>query len=168
MKLALLTMECQKRKEGNMKNLVPWRKKEEALPTLLDFGRDLDGWFDFSLSRLFDGDGPAAWTPAVDVLESKDDVVVKADVPGLSKGDIEVSVRNGALEIRGEKKEERRTQRKGVVRTERSFGSFYRSIPLPDGVNESKIKASYKNGVLEVKLPKVEGAKSRQQKIAIE
>jgi HSP20 family protein len=99
------------------------------------------------------------------VHDSKDNLVVRADLPGLKKEDIEVSIQDGILVIRGEKKEEAERKGNGAVRTERFYGSFHRAVSLPAAVDDAKVKASYKNGVLELTLPKKEEAKPKQIKI---
>jgi HSP20 family protein len=92
--------------------------------------------------------------PRVDVFEQGNDIVVRAEMPGMKKDDISVDLDQGDLVIRGELKEESEVNEEDYYRMERSYGSFYRRIPLPDGVNEDQIKASYNNGVLEVRVPK--------------
>jgi HSP20 family protein len=144
------------------------------------------GWDPFSeleriqseLRGLFDASfrGPAksgeareaAWMPRVDVEEKSDSIVVKADLPGMEKNRIDVSVEEGGLMIRGEKREEREIRRKDLVRSERSYGSFLRRIPLPAAVSAEKASASYRNGVLEVTLPKKPGTKSGGKRIPVE
>jgi HSP20 family protein len=107
------------------------------------------------------------WGPAVDVQDSADKVVVKADLPGVDRKDVEVSVEGAVLVIRGEKKEEHKTRDKGYLRTERAYGSFARVVELPVEVDEAKVSAQYKDGVLEVTLPKREEAKPRVRKVEI-
>lgn len=105
---------------------------------------------------------------AVDVKDLKDKIEVKIDLPGLARNDFEVSIQDGNLVIKGEKKEEKETKEKDFYRKERSYGSFYRSIELPCGVDESKIAATYKNGVLQLILPKSKEAKPKAIKINVE
>ncbi len=154
-------------------NLIPRKRETNLIPfrSLFDLQREMNGLFDdFSLGKwpgredsLFEG----AWIPAMDVHDSKDSIVVRADLPGMKKEDIEVSIQDGALIIRGEKREEAERKEKGAVRTERFYGSFHRSVTLPTAVDDTKVKASYKNGVLELTLPKKEEAKPRQIKIDV-
>jgi HSP20 family protein len=105
------------------------------------------------------------WYPSVDVMETKDEMVIRADLPGMKQSDIDISVSNGILTIKGERKEEKETKEENFYRKERSYGAFSRSMPLPAGVDADKIKASYKEGVLEVKFPKPEETKAKQIKI---
>lgn len=94
------------------------------------------------------------WSPAVEVLERGNHLVVRADLPGLSKDDVNVDIDNGVLTISGERRSENEEERQGYFRSERSYGSFSRSIPIPEGVNEDQVNASFKDGVLEVTMPK--------------
>jgi HSP20 family protein len=108
---------------------------------------------------------PEAWGPAVDVIEGKDSIKVKADLPGFTKDQITVSVKDDLLMIQGERKEEKESEENGYSRVERAFGSFSRVVELPSEVDINKVKATYQNGVLELVLPKKEGEKSTQIKI---
>jgi HSP20 family protein len=107
-------------------------------------------------------------TPALDVYEEKDDVIVKAELPGLSKEDLEVNLTGSALTIKGEKKKEEEIKEKDYYRSERSYGSFIRSIELPCEVKADQVAASFKNGVLEIRLPKTEEAKKKEIRVKIE
>ena|SRR5438105_6975204 len=102
------------------------------------------------------------WTPAVDVHEDKDKYVVKAEVPGMKKEDIDVSLDGSTLTISGERKHEQERKEDETYRSERFFGRFQRNITLPAAVDASKIDANYKDGVLTITLPKSEEAKPRQ------
>ena len=154
-------------------NLIPRKRETNLIPFrgLFDLQREMNELFEgFSLGKwndredsLFEG----AWSPAIDVHESKDSVVVRADLPGMKKEDIEVSIQDGVLVIRGEKKEEAERKEKNTVRTERFYGSFHRAVSLPAAVDDAKGKATYKNGVLELTLPKREEAKPKQIKIDV-
>ena len=95
-------------------------------------------------------------------------LIATLDLPGMKKEDIEVSIQDGTLIIRGEKKEETERKEKGAVRTERFYGSFHRAVNLPTAVDDTKVKANYKSGVLELTLPKKEEAKPKSKIIAIE
>ena len=102
------------------------------------------------------------WYPSIDVVEDKDNIAIKADLPGLKKEDITVTVDNNILTIRGERKSESEQQDKDYHRVERFYGVFERNLDLGTAVDQSKIKASYNNGVLEVSLPKTEKVKSKE------
>ena len=109
----------------------------------------------------------AGFWPQVDVTETDKEVKVCAEIPGVDAKDIDVSVEDGTLTIRGEKKYEREENEKGQYRMERSYGSFERVIALPTEVDESKAKAEFKKGVLRLTLPKRPGAQSRRKKIPV-
>lgn len=102
------------------------------------------------------------WTPAVDVYDDKDKYVVRAELPGLKKEEINVSLDGNTLNISGERKQEDERKEGDNYRAERYFGRFQRSLTLPGGVDPSKVQASYKDGVLTVTLPKSEEAKPKQ------
>jgi HSP20 family protein len=103
-----------------------------------------------------------SWTPAVDIFETPGhDLVVRAELPGMTREDIEVSVENGTLVLKGEKKFDPEVKEEAYRRIERSYGTFHRSFTLPNTVDSTKVSADYKNGVLTVKLPFREEAKPR-------
>jgi HSP20 family protein len=142
--------------------------------------RDLDRLFDdilrpgWSLRRLFEdiprlplGDFEIS-APALDVYEENDTVVVKADLPGMAKDDIQVSLADDVLTIRGEKKREEKVEEKDYFFSERTSGSFSRSVRLPVEVQADKVSATFKEGVLELRLPKSEAAKKKSRSIKIE
>jgi len=106
--------------------------------------------------------------PAIEVYEEKDDVVVKAEVPGMKKEDLEINLSGDTLTIKGEKKQEEEVKQKGYYYSERSYGSFHRTIDLPKEVQTEKAKATFKDGVLEVRLPKTEDAKRKEVKVKVE
>jgi len=95
----------------------------------------------------------AAWAPVVEVAERGGKLIVRAELPGLTKDDVKVDVTEDQIQIRGERREERKEKRKGFYRTERRYGSFFREIPLPPGVDPEQAKATFRDGVLEVTLP---------------
>jgi len=106
--------------------------------------------------------------PAVDVYEDKDHVVIKAEIPGLAKEDISVLLADSTLTIKGEKKREEEVKEDDYYRCERSFGSFTRAVGLPCEVKADQVKASFKNGVLEVRMPKTEEAKKKAVTVKID
>lgn len=108
------------------------------------------------------------WLPSVDVSETKNDLVIRAELPGLDSKDIDISMNNGFLTIKGEKKNEKEEKDENYHLIERSYGSFIRSIRLPREVQSDKITASFKNGVLKITLPKSEEAKKKEIKIKVE
>ncbi len=126
------------------------------------------GAFEDTLNRFFAA--PAAsrpWTPPVDIVETEQELVLKADVPDMTEKDIAITIENGTLTIKGERKFEKKDDKAGYHRIERSFGSFARSFTLPETVEAEKVTAAYKNGVLTVALPKKELAKPRAIEVKV-
>ncbi|HYA12052.1 MAG TPA: Hsp20/alpha crystallin family protein [Thermodesulfovibrionales bacterium] len=107
-------------------------------------------------------------TPSVDVFEEGDEVIVKAELPGMSKEDIDVKVTDDIVTISGEKKKEEKVEKKNYYRMERSYGSFTRSLRLPTEVHTEKASAKFKEGVLEIRIPKTEEAKKKEKKVLVE
>jgi HSP20 family protein len=107
-------------------------------------------------------------SPAVDIYEEDDSIVAKVELPGMKKEDISVELNNGVLKITGEKKREEKVEKKNYYRIERSSGSFERRISLPVEIQADKTKASFKDGVLQIKIPKSDEAKKKEKKINIE
>jgi len=122
--------------------------------------------FDFSLpardSGLFSG-----WSPALDVFDDKETLVVKVELPGLKKEEIDISLNDGILTVSGERKREVEKKEGESFRSERYFGKFQRSVTLPTAVDSSKVSATYKDGVLTVELPKAEEAKPKQIAVSV-
>ena len=137
--------------------------------------RDL-GMLQDRMNRLFDdagrgwrSDEPAAttsWSPSVDIFETEGEIVVKSELPGMDRKDITLHLESNVLTLRGERKFEKETKEENYHRIERSYGNFSRSFSIPATVDEEKIRADYKDGVLKIVLPKKEQAKPKQIKIA--
>jgi HSP20 family protein len=108
------------------------------------------------------GERERGWAPAVDMVDHKEEIVLRADLPGLEEKNIEVTVQDGSLTIRGERKEETEEKKEDYYYSERRYGLFARTLPLPAGVEADKVKATFRNGVLEVHLPKAKEAKGRK------
>ncbi|MGA9630743.1 MAG: Hsp20/alpha crystallin family protein [Candidatus Acidiferrales bacterium] len=108
-----------------------------------------------------------AWAPAVDIYETENELVIKADLPDIDEKDLDVRVENNMLAIRGERKFEQKVKEDNYLRIERTYGSFSRSFSLPTTVNTESIHAEYKNGVLTVQLPKRAESKPRQVKVNV-
>jgi HSP20 family protein len=107
------------------------------------------------------------WAPAVDILETEEQLVFKADLPDIDPKNVNIQVENGTLTLEGERKFERKEGKEGYHRIERSYGSFVRCFSLPETVDTEHVKADYKNGVLTVTLPKKEVAKPKTVKIEV-
>lgn len=125
--------------------------------------------FQDSINRLFSEDGAKArpWVPAVDIQETENELVLKADVPGVELKDIDIQFENGTLTVKGERKFEKEEKNKGFHRIERSYGSFARYFTVPDTVDPEHVRAAYEAGVLTITLPKKEIAKPRAIKVQI-
>ena len=111
---------------------------------------------------VFEGRGQESWLPAVDVFDTKDAVVLKAELAGLDPDDIEIEVDDNVLTIKGERKFEEKVDEERYYRVERRYGSFSRSLALPQGVRADDIQADYEDGVLEVRVPKAEEEKPKR------
>ena len=144
--------------------LVPFRRRRQTgLANIHDqiddmFTRFIEGW----PSPVYQSGG---WWPPVDVAESEDSVTVKAEMPGIEPDEIELSVHDNTLTITGEKKEATEQNEGNYYHVERRYGSFRRDVSLPGTVDAEKIEASCKEGILCVKLPKIEAAKPKRIKI---
>jgi HSP20 family protein len=110
-------------------------------------------------------DSFGAWVPPVDIFERQDHLVIRAEVPGLNREDMDVRIENGVLTLHGERKRETEVNKDNAFRMERSYGSFTRSFSLPTTVDAAKVAATYKDGVLEVSVPKMETAKPKKVEI---
>lgn len=147
-------------------SMIPWRRGEKVLPIRRDmadplstFHGRIDDMFerffdDFSLAPFSEWENGRNFHPHVDVAETDQEIKVTAELPGMEEKDIEVSLSHDRLTIRGEKKEEKEEKSQHYYHMERSYGSFQRSLPLPAEVEQDKVEAAFKNGVLTVKLPK--------------
>lgn len=147
-------------------NLTKWNplSELEAMSGRLNriFGRPaLPGATEYDMLKMVD------WTPSVDVSETDKEFVIKAEIPGVKKDDVKVTIESGMLTIKGERKMEKEEKGKKFHRVERSYGSFVRSFRIPDGVDESKVKAEFKDGMMNVALPKSEKAKSKVLEIPV-
>jgi len=126
--------------------------------------------FQDSLSRLFSEPASRPWSPAVDIYETENELVLKADIPDVDPKSVGIQLENGTLTLKGERRfehENNANSHKGFHRIERSYGSFVRAFSLPDTVDGEKVKADYKNGVLTITLPKKEVAKPKTINVQI-
>jgi HSP20 family protein len=146
--------------------LAPWRPFRELEKMRREMDRLWDSFFEERPRRR--GEEIGEWLPSLDVSETKGDLVVKAEIPGIDPKDIDISLTNDLLTIKGEKKQEKEEKEENYHLIERSYGSFTRSIRLPKEVQSDKINASYKNGLLKITLPKSEEAKKKEIKIKVE
>lgn len=154
--------------------LVRRRGPGGSLPALLDrpFFNDFDRLFDSLMPMpwfaLGSGSSPAAMSPAVDVLDEDGQLVVRADLPGVDPDSLTVEAENGYLKISATRSSNNEQRRGGYVRLERSFGSFQRTLRLPEGVDPQSINAAYRDGVLEVRIPSGQSIAAQATRIPIE
>jgi len=180
--------EKQKRKRRRnmaISSLLPWKTKSlrSELGQFGQLGRwggmgfeplsllqqELNRVFDETLGRAGEpGTTGRIFAPVLEVSEDEKEVRVSAELPGIEAKDLDLDVADDVLTIRGEKRAEREVKERGCVFTERSFGSFERQIALPSEVDHTQCKAQFKNGVLEVTMPKLPGAQSRHHKVKVE
>jgi HSP20 family protein len=123
--------------------------------------------FESNLPARTDNSALTAWAPAVDIYETENELVIKADLPEVEEKDLDVRVENNMLTIRGERKFEQKVNEENYLRVERTYGSFSRSFSLPNTVNTEGIKAEYKNGVLSIELTKRAESKPKQVKVSV-
>lgn len=146
-----------------MFEIAPWKSTSE----LSNLRKEMD-----RLWSEFFGEGEVAsrtetWVPAVDVSETKDAVIVKAEIPGMDPKDIDVSLSGDTLIIKGEKKEEKEEKDENFYRVEMRRGSFQRAIRIPVPVDKDKIEAKYEKGILKIKLPKTEETRPKQIEVKV-
>jgi HSP20 family protein len=162
------------KKEKESKELV---KAEPSRP--LSRFEEMDRWFEDFFRRPFPLISPRWWPrlrmpeieeviPSIDIFEEGDDVVVKAELPGMKKEDLDIRLTEDTITVSGEKKKEEKVEKKDYYRVERSYGSFTRSFHLPKEVQTEKAAAKFKDGILEIRVPKTEEAKKKEKKVLIE
>lgn len=134
--------------------LVRWDPARELDAFQSDMNRLFDSFFSRRESAPGSGYGSRRWIPAMDLLETEDHLVLRADLPGVGRDDIEIEVKEGVLTVSGERRAQHEQKREGYHRVERSFGRFSRSLELPKGVEADHIEAAFEDGVLEVRMPK--------------
>ena len=132
---------------------------------MTDWQREMNRLFGRPLQKK-NGWGKA-FEPEIDVVEEKDAFIVTADLPGIKKEELDIKVEGRLLTLKGERKEEKETKEKNYYASERFYGAFTRMIELPTDVKADQVKAAYKDGVLEIALPKTEGAKAKQVTVEV-
>ena len=164
---------AEKAKEKETKAVAPRRpfmdlsRWERDMERMMEdfFGRRTRPWWP---EKWFRTEGMELTAPAVDLYEEMDEIVVKAELPGIDKNNIEVNLTDHTLTIKGEKKKEEEIKEENYYRSERSYGSFIRTLELPKDVHTDQVKASFKDGILEVRLPKTEEAKAKEVKVKVD
>jgi HSP20 family protein len=163
------------------KDLIPWKKNDSSMSvrrrgedSLLDLRSQMNRLFDefferpFGLSPFFgESTFMEDFAPRMDISETEKDITISAELPGLEPDEINIAIERNTLTISGEKQAEKEDKGKRYYRVERSYGNFHRSIPLPDEVDEDQIDATFKRGVLKVKLPKTKAAQVESKRITI-
>jgi HSP20 family protein len=145
--------------------LVPW----DPFKNILSLQERMNRLFDEAVNRGQAGDaltGPT-WSPAVDIYETEEDIVIDAELPGMDKDDVDIQVRDNTLILKGERKVEKTVKDEGYHRMERMYGSFARTFTLPSTVDQERITATYDKGVLHIRMPKTEKTKPQQIKIEV-
>ncbi|OQB14977.1 MAG: Spore protein SP21 [Firmicutes bacterium ADurb.Bin193] len=140
-------------------SLIPWNPFRD----MDNIFRDTNNFFDFP-SKMFGGFS----SPRVDVYQTENDMIVKAEIPGVSKEDLNLYIDDNTVRLTGQTKREKELKDENAYKTERYYGSFSRTIPLPVEVKSEQAKAEYKDGVLSITVPKAEPSKSRSRKIDIQ
>jgi len=170
-------------RSGNQEPRTSFARRESYAPSAFSsspfsfmrrFSEQMDRLFeDFgfgsSFGREFGGLSsiPSLWSPQVEAFERGNQLIVRADLPGLTKDDIDVNITDDAIVLQGERKQESEENDEGRYRSERFYGSFYRSIPLPEGVNADEAKATFRNGVLEITMPAPQQAEKRGRRLEV-
>lgn len=163
---------------STIRDLMPWNWSKKDVPVrraerdpFYRLWGEMDRMFEDASRGLMSWRGEAgglgAFQPSVDLKETDDAIEVTAELPGMSEEDLDLSLADNVLTLKGEKKEETVREKDGVHYTERSYGSFHRQIPLPAEVDPDAVEADVKNGVLHVKLPKSPEAKEQVKRIAV-
>jgi HSP20 family protein len=148
--------------------LVRWEPVRELTSLQSEMNRLFNTFFDAPTTASGSNGGAVRrWVPSMDLVETDDHFVLRADLPGLTDGDVAIELEDNVLTVSGERKAEHEEKNEGFYRMERSFGQFRRSLTLPDGVDAEKIAATFDKGVLEVRIPKPEERKPRRVAIQL-
>ncbi len=144
-----------------MNSLTRW----DPFRNLSSLQEQMNRLFDTTMPRHGDESVLTSWAPAVDIYETENELVLKADLPEINEKDLDVRIENNTLTVRGERKFDREVKEDNYLRVERAYGSFSRSFSLPNTVDSEKIKADYRNGVLTVEMPKRAESKPKQVRV---
>jgi HSP20 family protein len=145
--------------------LIRWEPVRELNTIQNEMNRLFNTFFDTPAPT--GGTNLRRWIPAMDLLETEDDFVLRADLPGLSENDVNIELEDNVLTISGERKAEHEERKEGYYRVERASGTFSRSLTLPEGVDPEGVSANFERGVLEVRIPKPEQRKPRKVAISV-
>lgn len=152
-----------------VRDLTSWSSMVDALPDIGQMQREMNLLFDsfFRGGQFDDGSHGDFLSPAVDIVERDDEYIVEAELPGLTKDDVKISIEGNILTIKGEKKQEKVKEGRNAHRTERAYGAFMQSFTLPTSVKTDKIEANYRDGILTITLPKAEEAKPKAIEVKV-
>jgi HSP20 family protein len=154
--------------EVNQMALIRWEPVRELNSIQSEMNRLFNTFFDSPTTTNGAGNRSLSrWIPAMDLVETEGEFVLRADLPGLSEEDVKIELEDNVLTIKGERKAEHEERKEGYYRVERSSGSFARSLTLPEGVDADAVEASFDRGVLEVRIPKPEVRKPRKVEITV-
>jgi HSP20 family protein len=145
--------------------LIRWEPTRELSSLQSDVNRLFNAFFDTPLGG--NGASLRRWVPAMDLVETEDHFILRADLPGLTDKDVSIELEDNVLTVSGERQAEHEETKQGYFRVERATGSFSRSLTLPEGVDAGAVQASFENGVLEVRIPKPEERKPRKVAISV-
>ena len=145
--------------------LIRWEPVRELNTLQSEMNRLFNTIFDTPVPN--ETAGVRRWIPAMDLVETDNDFVLRADLPGVAEGDVNIELEDNVLTVSGERKSEHEERKEGYYRVERASGSFSRSLTLPEGVDADAIKASFEKGVLEIRIPKPEERKPRKVAISV-
>ncbi|PZS08422.1 MAG: hypothetical protein DLM64_12530 [Solirubrobacterales bacterium] len=148
--------------------LIRWEPARELNTIQSEMNRLFNNYFDTPAAPGNGGAGALRrWMPAMDLVETEEEFVLRADLPGLSESDVNIELEDNVLTVSGERKAEHKERKEGYYRVERASGSFARTLTLPDGVDADAVNASFDRGVLEVRIPKPEQRKPRKVAISV-
>ncbi|MBV9311432.1 MAG: Hsp20/alpha crystallin family protein [Solirubrobacterales bacterium] len=148
--------------------LIRWEPARELNTIQSEMNRLFNTFFETTPGQGGNGGGALRrWIPPMDLVETENDFVLRADLPGLNESDVNIELEDNVLTVSGERKAEHEERKEGYYRVERASGSFSRSLTLPEGVNPEAVKASFDRGVLEVRIPKPEERKPRKVAISV-
>jgi len=141
--------------------------RRDPFLNLANWQEQVNRMFESAFSGRREASPLTTWAPSVDIYETENELVLKADLPDLNEKDLDVQVENNMLTIRGERRFEQKVKEENYLRIERTYGSFSRTFSLPNTISSENIKAEYKNGVLTIEMPKRAGSKPKQVKISV-
>lgn len=150
-----------------LRDVTAWHPVTNMFDEFNSIHSEIDRVFDRFRGGEYDAGATQTWLPAVDIMEQETSFIIKAELPGVDKNDVKITVQNDVLTIKGEKKQESEKKGENYHRTERLYGSFQRSFTLPAIIANEKIDAAYNNGVLMLTLPKLEVAKPKEIEVKV-